>query len=137
MDVISDTSFLFALASVKERFHQDCVKVARQVNGRIVVPTTILPEIAYLLMARRGHHVMRSFIQELQRPTWDVTSLEVADLGRVSDLLEAYQDAELDFADATIVAIAERLNIGIVLTLDRRHFRMIRPKHTDYFTVLP
>jgi predicted nucleic acid-binding protein len=80
---------------------------------------------------------MRSFIQELQRPTWDVTSLEVADLGRVSDLLEAYQDAELDFADATIVAIAERLNIGIVLTLDRRHFRMIRPKHTDYFTVLP
>lgn len=40
------------------------------------------------------------------------------------------------FADSTIVAVAERLNVETILTLDRRDFQMIRPKHTPYFTLL-
>jgi len=88
-------------------------------------------------MTRRGHHVMRSFIRELQQPIWNVTNLDITDLARVSELLEEYQDAKLDFADASIVTIAERLNVETILTLDRRDFYMIRPLHTSYFTVLP
>ena len=137
MDVISDTSFLFALTSTKERFHQDCVRVAQQVTGRIVVPITVIPELAYLLLSRRGHSVMRSFIRELQRPVWNVASLDGTDLTRIFELLEQYQDAKLDFADASIVTLAERLNVETILTLDRRDFYMIRPLHTNHFTVLP
>lgn len=137
MNVISDTSFLFALISEKEKLHQECVAVAKQINGQITIPVTVLPELAYLLLTRRGHHVMRAFIRELQLPIWKIASLEVDDLIRVSELLEQYHDAELDFADATIVAIAERLNVVTVLTLDQRDFRMIRPSHVDHFTILP
>jgi uncharacterized protein len=43
----------------------------------------------------------------------------------------------LDFTDAAIVAIAERSNITRILTLDRRDFTLIRPKHCDYFEILP
>lgn len=44
---------------------------------------------------------------------------------------------DLDFVDALIVAIAERLNITRLLTLDRRDFQIIRPKHCNSFELLP
>ncbi|MFN4862237.1 MAG: VapC toxin family PIN domain ribonuclease, partial [Pseudanabaena sp.] len=45
--------------------------------------------------------------------------------------------SQLDFVDAVIVAIAERLRITRVLTLDRRDFSIMRPRHCDYFEILP
>jgi predicted nucleic acid-binding protein len=39
--------------------------------------------------------------------------------------------------DALIVAMAERLNIIRLLTLDRRDFQIIRPKHCGSFELLP
>ena len=54
-----------------------------------------------------------------------------------TQILEAYADLRIDFVDTTIVAVAERLKVTRVLTLDRRHFRVIRPSHCDTFTLLP
>ena len=59
------------------------------------------------------------------------------DLSRVHQILESYADNQLDFTDAAIVAMAERLAITRVYTLDRRDFSIIRPKHCDYFEILP
>jgi hypothetical protein len=52
-------------------------------------------------------------------------------------LLDQYADLDLDFADACIVALAERLNVRRLLTLDRRHFAAVRPQHCPGFEVLP
>jgi predicted nucleic acid-binding protein len=59
------------------------------------------------------------------------------DLERVGQILEQYADSQLDFVDAVIVAISERLRITRVLTLDRRDFSIMRPIHCDYFEILP
>lgn len=56
---------------------------------------------------------------------------------RISEILEEYSDANLDFADAAITALAERLRIRKILTVDQKDFRMIVPKHCDYFEILP
>ncbi len=64
-------------------------------------------------------------------------SLEAEDYPRINELLTTYADAELDFVDVAIVAIAERLAITRIFTLDQRDFRMIRPRHTDHFDLLP
>jgi uncharacterized protein len=56
---------------------------------------------------------------------------------RSAEILRQYSDAKLDFVDTLIVAIAERLNITRVLTLDRRDFQLIRPKHCSAFEILP
>lgn len=39
------------------------------------------------------------------------------------EILEQYADSQLDFTDAALVTIAERLNITRVHTLDRRDFQ--------------
>lgn len=43
----------------------------------------------------------------------------------------------LGTTDASIVALAERLQLGEIATLDRRHFSVVRPAHIDAFTLLP
>ena len=51
--------------------------------------------------------------------------------------MRQYADSNIGFVDASIVAVAERLDIRKVLTLDRRHFGVIRPRHCPALDILP
>jgi predicted nucleic acid-binding protein len=135
--VIVDASFLVSLTSVKELQHSACVQVAQRLDSRLIVPITVVPEAAYLIARRISHRAMQIFLRKLQNPHWQIENITAADFERATQVLDVYQDAELDFADGTIVAVAERLNVETILTLDRRDFVMIRPLHTDHFTILP
>jgi hypothetical protein len=46
-------------------------------------------------------------------------------------------DLPLGTTDASVVAVAERLGVSEIATLDRRHFTVVRPRHVKAFTVLP
>jgi predicted nucleic acid-binding protein len=63
--------------------------------------------------------------------------LTATDFARAIALMDRYRDAELDFVDCCLTALAERLNITRICTFDRRDFSMIRPQHTEYFDLLP
>ncbi len=80
---------------------------------------------------------MRKFIANLIVSGVQIESIKAIDLERVNQILKLYADSQLDFVDAVIVAIAERLRITRVLTLDRRDFSIMRPRHCDYFEILP
>jgi predicted nucleic acid-binding protein len=97
----------------------------------------VIPEAAHLIAKRISHRAMRLFLDKLRNPQWRIENVTSADYARAVEILTIYQDAELDFADGTIVAIGERMNVDTILTLHRRDFYMIRPLHTDHFTILP
>ncbi len=137
MAILTDTSFLVSLTNPRERQYEACVQIARETRESLIVPVTVLPEAAYLIGERLGHRFMRAFVRQMQQPGWEIEPLQAQDLARSAELLEQYGDSEIDFVDTTIIATAERLNIPTILTLDHRHFRMIRPRHVDYFTLLP
>ena len=63
--------------------------------------------------------------------------LTVADYARMADLVAQYGSLPLGTTDASVVAVAERFNLTDIATLDRRHFTVVRPDHTDTFTLLP
>lgn len=137
MTAIVDTSFLVSLTNPNEIHHESCAMLARNLQERLVVPYVVLPEATYLIYKYQGHHVMRRFMQQMMHPAWNFEPLQSSDLVHISATLEKYADLNLDFVDAAIVAIAERLGISRVLTLDRRDFLVIRPSHCDAFTLLP
>ena len=56
---------------------------------------------------------------------------------RAADILEKYADSRIDFVDASVAAVAERMRISHILTLDRRDFQILRPTHVDHFELLP
>ncbi|MEM7032201.1 MAG: PIN domain-containing protein [Chloroflexota bacterium] len=137
MTVLLDTSFLFALTNRNDTSHQACADVAQTLHERLVVPITVLPEVAYLIDSRLGHHIMQQFVTQMTRPAWSIEQVQQSDLSRAARILQQYQDNRLDFVDSTIIAIAERLHITRILTLDQQHFRVIRPEHCEAFEILP
>jgi predicted nucleic acid-binding protein len=58
-------------------------------------------------------------------------------LGRARSLLEQYSSLPMDFADATLVVLAEELGTNIVLTTDRRDFGIYRIQGRRRFRILP
>ncbi|MFN5501089.1 MAG: type II toxin-antitoxin system VapC family toxin [Pseudanabaena sp.] len=137
MTVVLDTSFLFALTDLTDLNHDCVLAVVQSINEPLLLPSVVLPEVCYLIASRLGHQAMRKFIANLVVSGVQIESMMATDLERVGQILEQYADSQLDFVDAVIVAISERLRITRVLTLDRRDFSIMRPIHCDYFEILP
>jgi predicted nucleic acid-binding protein len=55
----------------------------------------------------------------------------------MAELVDTYLDLPLGIVDAAVVAIAERLGLSEVATVDHRHFTVVRPRHVSAFTLLP
>lgn len=137
MTAILDTSFLFATANSKDRNHSRVLDVARTINDPLILPVSVIPEVCYLIASRLGHQAMRLFLKQLVASNTILESITATDLQRVTKILDQYAESQLDFVDATLIAIAERRNITRILTLDRRDFSIVRPKHCPYFEILP
>ncbi|MFN9060104.1 MAG: type II toxin-antitoxin system VapC family toxin [Pseudanabaena sp.] len=137
MTVVLDTSFLFALTDLTDLNHDRVLAVVQSINEPLLLPSFVLPEVCYLIASRLGHQAMRKFIANLVVSGVQIESMMATDLERVGQILEQYADSQLDFVDAVIVAISERLRITRVLTLDSRDFSIMRPIHCYYFEILP
>ena len=104
---------------------------------QILVPGTVVAEAGYLLERLGGPAVKAGFLRSLADRTFTPVDLEPDDYERAADLVETYSDFPLGTTDATVVAVAERLGITEIATLDHRHFHAVRPRHADSFTLLP
>lgn len=137
MTALLDTSFLYALTDESDSNHNHVFDFAKNTNENLVLPVVILPEICYLVATRLGHYKMRRFVSNLTARNLQIESTTVEDLTRIGEVLKQYADAKLDFTNAAIVAMAERLTLTRIYTLDRRDFGIICPYHCDYFELLP
>jgi uncharacterized protein len=93
--------------------------------------------VAYLIGTRLGWQAEVRFLGDLASGTLTLEPLHAADLVRIAELVARYHDLPLGAVDASVVAAAERLAIGDVATIDRRHFGVVRPNHADAFRLLP
>ena len=128
-----DTSALYALVNRSDPDHRDVRRAFEDDPGPYLVPAGILAEIAYLLERRLGIRVLDDLLADLE--TGSLT-LEPGgdDFPRVRELIKRYDDLPLGFADAAVIACAERHG-GRVLTLDTRDFGTVAREGT--ITLLP
>ncbi len=100
-----------------------------------MIPALAVAEATYFVSRRLGAHAEALFLRGLV--SFDIEAPSPQDLDRMATLIETYADFPLGGTDASAVALAERLNAPIVITLDRRHFAAIRPNHRATFELLP
>jgi predicted nucleic acid-binding protein len=103
----------------------------------LVVPAPVLTEVCYLSATRLGADAEASFLESLATGELHLEGTTTGDLARMADLVRRYADFPLGAADASVVAVAERLRATRIATLDHRHFRAIRPEHVAAFELLP
>ena len=136
MSVLLDSGFLFASLNSSEAEHKATIRVLENIREPIVLPVPAITEVAYLLARDISNEAAADFIAShaAAELTLDIPFKRLL---RSAEILQQYADAHLDFVDALIVAMGERLNITRVLTPDRRDFQLIRPKHCASFELLP
>jgi predicted nucleic acid-binding protein len=137
--VVADTGAVYALIDASDEWHNRVIAWWRRAARvtTILLPVTILPEVAYLLGSRVGAAAEAAFIRAVADGEFTIESLDDEDLPRVADLMNAYRDLPLGFVDASVLAVAERLEARDILTTDRRHIGVVRPRHARTLVLHP
>ena len=135
MICVVDTGPLYAAADLDDGDHEVCIE-ALTVPGRIlVIPSLVVAEATYLIATRLGPEAEAVFLASLA--DYDVETPLPEEWARIGGLVRRYGDFPLGGTDASVVVLAERLDTPVVATLDRRHFRAVRPAHCDAFEIVP
>ena len=135
--LICDTAPLVAAADTADPMHQRCLALLQTHPGPLVTTALVIAEAGWLIRRQLNIAAEAVFYTAITQGQLHVENLTIADWARITDLLDTYTNISLDAADASVIAIAERLNQTIIATLDERDFRIVRPAHADAFDLLP
>ena len=130
-NILADTGPLFALVHARDADHERAVQFAGSFSGRLITTWPVLAEVSYLLEQsdRRGIGILLGMVLDGHLLTADLDARDVEYMRR----LTAKYDT-MDLADASLVAVGERLGILDVITLDRRDFTRYRTRTRHAFT---
>jgi len=101
----------------------------------LLVPEPVIVEVDQLLRSRTGSHTARLFLAAVAAGEHTVINLTPRLLRRAVELDAAFADLDLGYADAAIMAAAERDRLPI-LTFDFGHFRATHPAHGHWQLVI-
>ena len=119
--VLVDTGPLVALFDPSDQDHEACTAELRRLGrSRLVTTLAVLTEASFLLAF--SPRAQRAAIRFVASGAVALVELGPGLLERAGTLMEQYEDLPMDFADATLVALAEAERTHTVFTLDRRDF---------------
>ena len=133
--VVVDAGPLYAAADADDQDHVASREALSRADLRLVVPALAVAEATYFVGQRLGATAERAFLQGVAQ--LDVEGPTREDFERMAELVGEYADFPLGGTDASAVALAERLDAKVILTLDRRHFAAIVPRHCKSFELIP
>lgn len=132
---VVDSGPLIATADRDDDNHRRSLEILERSELSLVVPSPVTSEAGFLIGRRLGPHAEARFVREIAE--YEVEAPNESDWLRIAELIERYADLLLGTVDASVVAIAERLDASLLVTLDRRHFTVVRPRHREAFELLP
>ena len=121
-----DTGPLVALFDPRDDDHEICRKTLEGLTGNLLTTALVLTEAFHLL--RPGSVGAANLRRFVERGALLVAFFDETILARALALMAEYARRGMDFADASIVAVAEARKMRKVFTLDRRDFRAYRAR---------
>ncbi|HEX2564998.1 MAG TPA: VapC toxin family PIN domain ribonuclease [Acidimicrobiales bacterium] len=135
--IVADTSGLLALFNRREPQHAAVRDLVAATPDRLAVSPYVLAELDYLVATRIGVDAELAVLAELAGGAYVLADIGPDDLHRARRLIERYRDQEIGLADASLVVLADRWGTRELLTLDHRHFDVVRPLTGGRFRLLP
>ncbi len=132
---VVDSGPLLAVANRADPDHERCADALADPALRLVIPALCVAEVSYLLGRRAGAATEARFLSGLGE--LQVEAPAPWEWERIAELVEQYAGFPLGGTDASVIALAERFETDLVVTLDRRHFSVVSPRHCERFRLLP
>lgn len=130
-----DTGPLVAYLNTRDPDHERVADTLDAFTGRLITTSAVVTESMYFLaQVRRGPALLAEFVADSELQIVDFSGAE--DLADAARRMEKYADLPMDYPDATLVLLAERLEIFDVLTLDRRGFKIYRSTKGKHFALV-
>ena len=134
-ELLLDTGGLVSLLDRRQRRHREFVDFFEGWDGEVLSTEAVLTEATHLLARVRGG-AMRCLDFFLHAGAVLVPS-DIATLQRCRALMDKYRDVPMDYADATLVVLAEDFDTAVVLTTDTRDFSIYRRNARKRFQIRP
>ena len=133
--ILADTSGLLSLYNRREPTHPSVAEAVAQEQGPLVVSPYVVAELDYLVSTRLGADAEQRVLAELASPAYVLAAIDRDDLRACTELVSRYPG--IGVTDASMLVLADRLGIDRVLTLDRRHFEMVRSPSGRALALVP
>jgi len=134
--LLVDTNILVAAADASAPEHDRCAALLDE-HDHLVVPAPVAVETAWMIESRLGVGAEAAFVGSVAVGELEIANLADTDWARCRELIVQYADLRLGLVDASVVAVAERLTLTTVATLNHRDFAVVRPRHCTAFTLIP
>jgi predicted nucleic acid-binding protein len=135
--VIVDTSALLAYFDAAEPDHDAVCSVIDGADDVLVVSPYVIAELNYLVATRVGVDAELAVLRELSSGAWELADFGASELEQAAGIVRKYRDQRIGIADASNVVLADRYQTRTIVTLDRRHFEVLRPVGGGRFAVMP
>jgi len=134
-NALVDTGAILAILRPHDRWHRPCVEALGLVRLPLLTSEAVLTELFHLI-GNQAHDVEAawSFVCSGALTLGSITDAELSGL---AVLMRRYHDRPMDFADATMVQLAERESLTTILTVDFSDFQTYRIGGRRHFRILP
>ena len=103
----------------------------------MVVSPYVIAEIDYLVATRKGVGAELAVLEELSAGAYELASMSASDLKAAAEIVRRYSELGVGVTDASLAVLARRYRTRTILTLDRKHFGVMRPLDGGVFTIVP
>lgn len=134
--VVADTSGLLAALDGDEHEHAGA-RQAVDAASAIVLSPFVLAELDYLVLRRVGVHAQLALLEQVVDGAYDLATFTRVDVAAMHALCRRYEDQKIGVTDASVAVLADQRGTDAVLTLDERHFRVLRRSDGAPFRLLP
>jgi uncharacterized protein len=131
--VLLDTGVIVAWLNRRDHHHQRCVEALATVRHPLVTCEAVISECCFLM--QRIPAAIDEVLKNVADGTFRIPFQLSEDAADVASILRKYSDTPADFADACLVAMADQLDTGDILSLDS-HFKHYRWRRNRRFNLL-
>ena len=131
-NIVVDAGPLIALFLRRDKHHAGVKRFLAGSNARLMTTLPVITEVCHFLNARGK----LAFLTWVRRGGVAIQSVVAEDFEQIGAIIERYADRDIDFADASLIWLADRLNCVSVLTVDRTDFDVYRLSNGKAFEVL-
>ena len=131
-----DTGAIVALINRADRYHSQAVRWFDGFRGQLLTTEAVITESAYLLRGRSEHQRAALDWVQRARKAGMLQVLPVEDHAALAGIIAKYADLPCDYADATLIALAERTGVLQIATIDQGDFSAYRVRGHRRFRIL-
>jgi predicted nucleic acid-binding protein len=135
MKAILDTGPWVALIDRSETKHKDTVKWFQSFSGSLYTTEAVLTEVLYLLnFSIKAQTAAMDFILQ---SAFEVIPMDTTSLEKSKRLMIKYADLPMDYADATLLCLAQDTGIHHIVTFDHKDFGIYKLPRNQILNILP